>query len=159
MCFRYQRWLRRARTEDFSHFARIKMVYQSGLFVCLHLYHWYAQITMQFLCWATWLTLWWEYLHSTMHSGHSSIYEFNLYIYKWSFRWRESLWFGQISLRISWRDNSIMLLIFGVSLLCLFLFFSTGYLEHSNFFGLNALRFHHPVKVTESSEDWSILGK
>lgn len=35
LCFRYQRWLRRARTEDFSHFARLKMVYQSGLFVCL----------------------------------------------------------------------------------------------------------------------------
>lgn len=27
----YQRWLRRARTEDFSHFARLKMVYQSGV--------------------------------------------------------------------------------------------------------------------------------
>lgn len=52
LCCRYQRWLRRARTEDFSHFARLQMVYQSGLFVCLHLYHWYAQIGNYAICYA-----------------------------------------------------------------------------------------------------------
>ena len=31
--FRYQRWLRRARTEDFSHLTRQKILYQSGIVV------------------------------------------------------------------------------------------------------------------------------